>query len=39
MTEKVGKILNQIKKLVYPHGIFSMKYNNEKISNTFIYSI
>ena len=32
-------ILNQIKKLVYPHGIFSMKYNNEKISNTFIYSI
>ncbi len=32
-------ILNQIKKLVYPHGVFSMKYNNEKISNTFIYSI
>ena len=32
-------ILNQIKKLVYPHGIFSMKYNNEKISNTFIYSV
>ncbi len=32
-------ILNQIKKLVYPHGIFPMKYNNEKISNTFIYSI
>ena len=32
-------ILNQIKKLVYPRGIFSMKYNNEKISNTFIYSI
>ena len=32
-------ILNQIKKLVYPHGIFSMKYNNEKISNSFIYSI
>ena len=32
-------ILNQIKKTVYPHGIFSMKYNNEKISNTFIYSI
>jgi len=32
-------ILNQIKKLVYPHGIFSIKYNNEKISNTFIYSI
>jgi len=32
-------ILNQIKKLVYPHGIFSMKYNDEKISNTFIYSI
>ena len=32
-------ILNQIKKLVYPHGVFSMKYNDEKISNTFIYSI
>ena len=32
-------ILNQIKKLVYPHGVFSMKYNNEKISNAFIYSI
>ena len=32
-------IFNQIKKLVYPHGIFSLKYNNEKISNTFIYSI
>jgi len=32
-------MLNQIKKLVYPHGVFSMKYNNEKISNTFIYSI
>ena len=32
-------ILNQIKKLAYPHGIFPIKYNNEKISNTFIYSI
>jgi len=32
-------VLNQIKKLVYPRGIFSIKYNNEKISNTFIYSI
>ena len=32
-------ILNQIKKLVYPRGIFSIKYNNEKISNSFIYSI
>jgi trk system potassium uptake protein TrkH len=32
-------ILNQIKKLVYPHGVFSIKYNNEKISNTFVYSI
>ena len=32
-------IKNQIKKLVYPHGVFSIKYNNEKISNTFIYSI
>jgi len=32
-------IVNQIKKMIYPHGIFSMKYNNEKISNPFIYSI
>ena len=32
-------IINQIKKLIYPHGVFTMKYNNEKISNTFIYSI
>jgi len=32
-------ILNQIKKLVYPHGVFIMKYNKQKISNTFIYSI
>ena len=32
-------ILNQIKKLVYPHGVFSIEYNNEKIGNTFIYSI
>ena len=32
-------ILNQIKKLIYPRGIFPMKYNNEKISNPFIYSI
>ena len=32
-------ILNQIKKLVYPHGVFTIKYNNEKISNTFIYSV
>ena len=32
-------IINQIKKLVYPRGVFSLKYNNEKISNTFIYSI
>ena len=32
-------VINQIKKLVYPHGIFSIKYNNEKISNSFIYSI
>ncbi len=32
-------ILNQIKKLVYPRGMFPVKYNNEKISNTFIYSI
>jgi len=32
-------IINQIKKLVYPRGIFPIKYNNEIISNTFIYSI
>ena len=32
-------IINQIKKLVYPHGIFAIKYNNENISNSFIYSI
>ena len=32
-------IKNQLKKLVYPHGVFSVKYNGEKISNTFIYSI
>ena len=32
-------MLNQLKKLIYPHGIFSLKYNNEKISNTFVYSI
>ena len=32
-------MVNQIKKLVYPHGVFSIKYNNEKISNTFVYSI
>jgi len=32
-------IINQIKKLVYPHGVFSIKYNNQKISNTFVYSI
>jgi len=32
-------ITNQMKKLVYPHGVFSIKYNDKKISNTFIYSI
>ena len=32
-------ILNQIKKLVYSNGIFTIKYNNEKISIPFIYSI
>jgi len=32
-------MINQIKKLVYPRGIFSIKYNNEKVTNTFIYSI
>ena len=32
-------VMNQMKKLVYPRGVFSLKYNNAKISNTFIYSI
>ncbi len=32
-------VFNQIKKLIYPNGVFPMKYNNEKISNTFVYSI
>jgi len=32
-------IINQMKKLVYPRGIFSIKYNNQKISNSFVYSI
>jgi len=32
-------ILNQIKKLVYPRGIFSIKYNNQKISSSFVNSI
>ena len=32
-------VLNQVKKLIYPRGIFPLKYNDEKISDTFIYSI
>ena len=32
-------ILNQIKKLSSPNTIYPMKYNNEKISNPFIYSV
>jgi len=32
-------IINQIKKIIYPRGIFSIKYNNEKISDAFVYSI
>ena len=32
-------VINQMKKLVYPNGIFTIKYNNEKISNNFVYSI
>jgi len=32
-------IMNQIKKLVYPRGVFPMKYNNEKINNSFVNSI
>jgi trk system potassium uptake protein TrkH len=32
-------VMNQIKKLVDPRAIFLKKYNNEKISNTFMYSI
>jgi len=32
-------ILNQIKKLIYPHGVFPIKYNEQKISNSFIKSV
>jgi len=32
-------VSNQIKRLVYPRGIFPIKYNNKKITDTFIYSI
>ena len=32
-------ILNQMKKLIYPNGVFPMKYNDKKISDPFIYSI
>jgi len=32
-------IVNQIKRLVYPHGIFPIRYNKEKISNRFVQSI
>ena len=32
-------IINQIKKLVYPRAILPIKYNDKKISNTFINSI
>ena len=32
-------VLSQIKKLIYPRGIFTIKYNEKKISNPFIYSI
>ena len=39
-------IINQIKKLVYPHGVFSIKYNEEKIkqyiylfNNNFYFSL
>jgi len=32
-------VMNQIKKLIYPNGIFPMKYNNQKISDSFLYSI
>jgi len=32
-------VINQVKKLVYPHGVFNIKYNNEKLSNIFINSI
>ena len=36
----LGKfIFIQIKKLVYPRGIFSIKYKGEKINDSFIYSI
>ena len=32
-------VMNQIKKMIYPRGVFSIKYNNEKIGNPFVYSI
>ena len=32
-------VLNQMKKLIYPNGVFPMKYNDKKISNPFINSI
>ena len=36
----LGKfMLMQIKKLVYPRGVFSVKYKGEKINDTFIYSV
>ena len=31
--------MNQFKKIVYPRGIFPIKYNNQKIDDPFIYSI
>ena len=30
-------IINQIKKLVYPHGVFSIKYNNEKLEYIYLF--
>ena len=32
-------IKNQIKKIIYPRGIFPISYNNEKINDKFISSI
>jgi trk system potassium uptake protein TrkH len=32
-------VTNQIKKLVYPNGVFPINYNKEKISNPFMSSI
>ena len=32
-------LINQIKKLIYPNSVFIVKYNNQKISDSFINSV